>query len=105
MIYSQNLVLGIVQMGVEDLLREGERPLQPRLDDVQVVHQLFVGHHGLLVELGHGDGGRTLRRVELARGQLEPQALQETKRRSTEVDIDWKSSSLNRFLPDRELTS
>ena len=59
---SLNVLLGrVVQVRVQDLLRQSHRPAQPLLHHLQVGHQLLVGEGRALVELGHGrighDGG------------------------------------------------
>ena len=51
------LVGGVVQVGVEDLLGEGEGAVEPGLDRLEVGDEALVGEGGVLVELGHGHGG------------------------------------------------
>ena len=63
-------------MGVEDLLGQGQRPVQLSLDDFKVLDELLVWQGARLVELAHGHVGRP-RGVEEAcrghRGRLRPQ--------------------------------
>ena len=48
------LTRGVIQMGVEDLFSLVNGSIQPRLDHLEVLDELLLGHEGLLVELGHG---------------------------------------------------
>ena len=45
---------GDIQVGVKDLFSQVNGSIQPRLDHLEVLDELLLGHEGLLVELGHG---------------------------------------------------
>ena len=45
---------GVIQVGVKDLFSQVNGSIQPRLDHLEVLDELLLGHEGLLVELGHG---------------------------------------------------
>ena len=44
----------VIQVGVKDLFSQVNGSIQPRLDHLEVLDELLLGHEGLLVELGHG---------------------------------------------------
>jgi hypothetical protein len=78
------LVVGVVQMGVQDLLGEGERAVQTSTDNLEVLAHLLVvdvvallpvGHFDLAGQRGIADGGQLPARSKTLAYTAEPREL------------------------------